>query len=145
MLRDNYIKEAYIKARKVGDFVNIGDVVQTLLIDYNTSEKEIKKVLLKLFYIENKIDLVPGKSDYKIEDRNGNKFAYMIWRNERSNNKGLKETVDNYSAKLKELINNLKNYDYNDSELKKIWEILRPSIDTLEDTKKLIRKKLGIL
>jgi len=145
MLRDNYIKEAYIKARKVGDFVNIGDVVQTLLIDYNTSEKEIKKVLLKLFYIENKIDLVPGKSDYKIEDRNGNKFAYMIWRNERSNNKGLKETVDNYSAKLKELINNLKNYDYNDSELKKIWEILRPSIDTLEGTKKLIRKKLGII
>jgi hypothetical protein len=146
MLRDSYIKEAYMKARKVGDFANIGDIIQDLLIEYDTSEKKIKKALLRLFYIEKRIDLAPGKSDYIITDANDNKFAYMKWKkNGHISDNSLKESVDSYNKKLEELITQLHTYDFNDNELKRVWSTLQPNIDKLEDTKKLIREKLGII
>lgn len=86
---ERIIKNAYneVLARRVslmGRQVRIGAVVQTIKENYPEifSKDQINGELLRLFYIKNIIDLSPGNTFYYIDDKNGNTFGYMLWRNE---------------------------------------------------------------
>jgi DNA-directed RNA polymerase subunit RPC12/RpoP len=73
------------RASLMGKHVRIGDVVHTIKEIYSEefTNEEINNTLLRLFYNDHKIDLSPGKSNYFIEDNNGNRFGYMLWREDR--------------------------------------------------------------
>lgn len=73
------------KGSQLGDHVKINDIFEELRESYSAFDREeIKKAMLKMFYIDGTIDLGTGKESV-IEDVNGNKFAYIKLKNQVEN------------------------------------------------------------